>query len=132
MLKLKTLCFKRSFRVLLLSLLTLLLVGWASTAQAQRLETRCGWFQNPTPANAWLNDRDGRWIIGVQGGYQAMGDWPNIPDNQWVRTNGNYGYGCACMKVVANKPKKQISQIAAASARPLAACRRDPALQEPG
>ncbi|HEY2847367.1 MAG TPA: DUF4087 domain-containing protein, partial [Pyrinomonadaceae bacterium] len=36
-------------------------------------ETRCGWFSDPTPGNEWLNDRDGVWIIGVQGGYQA--DW---------------------------------------------------------
>ena len=41
---------------------------------AQRApERRCGWLQNPTPANWWLVDRDGEWILGVQGGYQAPG-----------------------------------------------------------
>jgi hypothetical protein len=34
-------------------------------------QTRCGWLQNPTPANWWLIDRDGEWLIGAQGGYQA-------------------------------------------------------------
>ena len=42
----------------------------------QKSEMRCGWFSNPTPGNASLYDRDGEWIIGVQGGYQADGDWP--------------------------------------------------------
>jgi Protein of unknown function (DUF4087) len=48
-----------------------------------QLETRCGWFSNPTPANASLFDRDGEWIIGVQGGYQAEGDWPDFEPGQW-------------------------------------------------
>lgn len=56
-------------------------------------ETRCGWFVNPTPANASLYDRDAEWIIGVQGGHQAEGDWPEFGSGQWVKTNGNYGHG---------------------------------------
>lgn len=39
------------------------------------LETRCGWFHNPSPANITLYDRDGEWILGVQGGYQLKDDW---------------------------------------------------------
>lgn len=31
-------------------------------------ENRCGWVDNPTPANWWLTDRDGEWVIGVPGG----------------------------------------------------------------
>jgi hypothetical protein len=117
---------------LLLITCALIMAVWVSTVQAQqRTETRCGWFQNPTPSNAWLNDRDGRWIISTQGGFQAAGDWPNIPKAQWINTNGSYGYGCACMKVVANKPKRQIIQILSAKPRPLSACRQDPALREP-
>ena len=69
--------------------------------KAGPLETRCGWFQNPTPANIWLDDRDGEWIIGVQGGYQVESDWewPAFKKGQWVETNGHYGYGCACLRV---------------------------------
>lgn len=33
---------------------------------AEKAEVRCGWFSNPTPANASLHDRDDEWIIGVQ------------------------------------------------------------------
>ncbi len=38
---------------------------------AKNYETRCGWFDNPTPANYSLYDKDSEWIIGVQGGYQV-------------------------------------------------------------
>ena len=63
---------------------------------AARPSRRCGWVDNPTPANWWLVDRDGEWTIGVQGGYQADGDMPDF-GSRWVETNGHHGYGCACM-----------------------------------
>ena len=96
--------------------------------------TRCGWFVNPTPGNAWLNDAAGEWMIGVQGGFQADGNWPDFSDARWVKTNGNYGYGCACMKVNSNARTKRITKIFSAYSRPLSACRNDPALrsEEPG
>jgi hypothetical protein len=62
-----------------------------NTAAAEKAETRCGWFSNPTPANASLYDRDDEWIIGVQGGHQADGDWPQFSAKQWVETNVHYG-----------------------------------------
>lgn len=55
------------------------LVPWATPVQAQSqtplsaagvaqpLETRCGWFHNPTPNNATLTDRDGEWVVSTQG-----------------------------------------------------------------
>lgn len=107
----------------------------AASAQAPRRaapEMRCGWFDNPTPANAWLTDRDGEWLISMQGGYQATGDWPAFDDSkgtQWVYENvGSYGYGCACMRVVTDPRRRRIVEILSASAKPLRACRRDPAL----
>lgn len=96
-----------------------------------KAEKRCGWFFNPTPANAWIDDADGEWMISVQGGYQADGDWPDFPDDKWVKTNGNYGYGCACMKVTVNASERRIIKILSATAKPLADCRRDKALVEP-
>lgn len=92
-------------------------------------ETRCGWFYNPTPSNAWLTDRDGEWTIAVQGGYQAEGDWPAFKDSQWVKTNINYGYGCACMRVDVDRQEKRILRIRSAFSRPLLACRKDKALK---
>lgn len=92
-------------------------------------ETRCGWFVNPTPANAWLIDADREWLVGSQGGYQAQGNWPEFKPSQWVKTNGYYGYGCACMKVSVNKADEKIIEIFSSNARPLSACRKDKAIK---
>lgn len=96
-----------------------------------RVETRCGWFVNPTPGNAWLIDREGEWLIGVQGGYQAEGEWPVFSDSQWVRTNVNYGHGCACIKAMLDKRLLKVIEIRSAKVRPLSACRKDKTLREP-
>ena len=103
----------------------------AVPAPAQ-FETRCGWFSNPTPANISLYDRDGDWTIGVQGGYQVEGewDWPEFKPRQWVRTNGNYGHGCACLQLRVDKESGRVLEIRSARARPLSACRRDRALKK--
>ena len=102
----------------------------ADTAAAAA--NRCGWFENPTPGNAWLSDRDRTWIIGTQGGHQADGDWPAFGDDQWIVTNGSsYGYGCACMSVRADADNGHVLRIDDARALPLSRCRADPALEEP-
>lgn len=92
---------------------------------------RCGWFENPTPGNAWLSDRHGQWVVGVQGGHQAEGDWPQFPETEWVSTNRSYGYGCACLRVVADASTLTIERILSARPRPLKACRDDRTLTEP-
>jgi hypothetical protein len=112
----------------LLILITFSLTGSLSYSQ-QRVETRCGWFENPTPANAWLVDKNGEWTIGIQGGYQADGDWPNIPERQWVATNNTYGYGCACIKGSFDRKQGRVINIVNSRARPLSACRGDAAIK---
>lgn len=98
-------------------------------AQPRRLpgENRCGWLVNPTPANFWLVDRDGEWLIGAQGGYQAPGmdETPDFTSRGWVRTNGNYGYGCACLRVSTDARTRRITRIHSAQSIPLARCRAD-------
>jgi len=97
-----------------------------------QFETRCGWLSNPTPANMWLFDSDGQWIIGRQGGYQMEGDWdlPDFKPRQWVLTNtASYGYGCACLRLRVNKETREVLEIESSRARPLAACRRDRSLK---
>jgi len=98
----------------------------------EKFETRCGWFSNPTPANASLHDRDDEWVIGVQGGYQAEGGWPSFKAGQWVKTNGHYGHGCACLRLRVNRETHEVIKIESARARPLAACRRDRTLRKWG
>lgn len=113
----------------------LVLCAWAQPASADASlaqgQLRCGWFENPTPANAWLTDRQGAWQIGVQGGHQAQGDWPSFEPWRWVRTNGHYGYGCACMRVLTDPSMLAVTRILSSSSRSLATCRKDAALKEP-
>lgn len=99
---------------------------------ANGIEKRCGWLANPTPANFWLNDAEGEWTISVQGGYQAEGT-DYLPDfgNEWVKTNGNYGYGCMCMDAKVDKKEMRVTEIKKASVRPLSACRNDKNLKDP-
>jgi len=99
-------------------------------AVVEGFETRCGWFSNPTPANASLHDRDDEWIISAQGGYQAEGKWPSFKPGQWVETNGHYGHGCACLRVRVNRETYRVIEIKSARARPLSACRRDRSLRK--
>jgi hypothetical protein len=106
-------------------------------------ELRCGWFENPTPGNAWLTDRHGQWLVGAQGGHQAEGDWPQFGRQRWVRTNGHYGHGCACMRVrTQGRPPQPgsasngagellVLQIYSARSRPLSVCRQDRHLPKP-
>ena len=53
-------------------LLTLVSIGTSVAAlpTSPELPTRCAWFDNPTPGNATLGDRDEDWIIGMQGALQ--------------------------------------------------------------
>lgn len=91
---------------------------------------RCGWFENPSPGNAWLTDAQGQWLIGVQGGHQAEGDWPRFPTHRWVRRQGSYGHGCACIRV-STDAEGQVLKIHSAASRPLRVCRADKALKAP-
>ncbi|MGS1080327.1 DUF4087 domain-containing protein [Pseudoxanthomonas beigongshangi] len=103
----------------------------SAIAAPTRTERRCGWFENPTPANATLTDRDGVWEIATQGGYQANGDWPRFDDAQWVRTNRHHGYGCACITADVDARDRRLDNLRRASSRPLEVCREDRYLREP-
>ncbi len=120
----------------LAAFVTLLLLALApplaTAANAPRPERRCGWFENPTPGNVTLTDRDGSWLIARQGGYQAKGNWPEFSDAQWVQTNsGHHGYGCACLTMQTDASRHRVLSISHATAQPLAVCRRDRSMHEP-
>lgn len=114
-------------------------VGWralaaaalvAGSAASVRAERRCGWIDNPTPANWSLVDREGEWIIGSQGGRQAEGmDFiPDLSEREWVETNGSYGYGCVCMSVSTDKAEGAVVAIQSVKQLPLSKCKRDSGL----
>ncbi|MEZ5777447.1 MAG: DUF4087 domain-containing protein [Paracoccaceae bacterium] len=93
-------------------------------------ETRCGWLDNPTPANYWLTDADGEWLMEVQGGYSAEGmdDLPDYGAGGWVETNGSYGYGCACLDLDVDHATGLVIRIRSLAPLPLEKCWSDPAL----
>jgi hypothetical protein len=96
-------------------------------ANARALEKRCGWLDNPTPANYFFTDADASWTIMVQGGRPPVGfdNLPLIDANNFVETNGSYGYGCACLNVVTNARTRHITLIAGGHQLPLKTCLRD-------
>lgn len=102
-------------------------------APAPKAERRCGWLDNPSPANLWLKDRDGEWLISQQGGYHAPGvdDLPDMTTKGTVSVNGSYGYSCACMVVTTNRARRLITRIISAQPRPLRQCRSDRRLPRP-
>ncbi|WP_052250948.1 DUF4087 domain-containing protein [Xanthomonas sacchari] len=106
------------------------LCAGAQAAPPADTVTRCGWFDNPSPGNATLVDKDGEWTVGQQGGHQADGTWPTFPRARWVATGtGSAGYGCACMKVRARADTQEVTAIVSATVQPLKTCRQDRALQ---
>jgi hypothetical protein len=96
-------------------------------------ERRCGWLQNPTPGNWWLVDQNATWILMRQGGAEPRGFTliPDISRHHYVRTNGNYGYTCACIGGEFNKAQSRLTLVRSFEQRPLSACRKDPALPRP-
>jgi hypothetical protein len=114
-------------------LAALLVALAAATPPAMAQERRCGWIHNPTPANWWLVDRDGRWDIMQQGGTRPAGmdNIPDLTERHWVRTNGWYGYGCACMSVATDARTRSIRRIDAVQQLPLERCNADRALPRP-
>lgn len=103
-----------------------------AVAAASKGERRCGWLVNPTPANWWLTDRDGQWILGTQGADQAPGmdEMPDMSRAGWVEINGHYGYGCACMTIMADGDRR-VTRVADATPKPLKQCQADRNLPKP-
>ncbi|MFE0015077.1 DUF4087 domain-containing protein [Mesorhizobium sp. NPDC059054] len=110
----------------------------ASTASsikkaAGQAENRCGWLVNPTPGNWWLVDKDAMWVFATQGnaegaGAAGMDKLPDFDPTQYVNSNGNYGYGCACVKLIADPATKSVKSIVGGKTLPLATCKKDKSL----
>ncbi|WP_023604740.1 DUF4087 domain-containing protein [Aliivibrio logei] len=95
-------------------------------------ETRCGWLENPTAANLWLIDKDKSWDISFQGGPNNIDEksidlvYEGLANkNDFVRTNGNYGFSCACLSVDLDKEKMFIKTIYKVKQLPLKQCLED-------
>ena len=117
-----------AFVVLLLAASTNAPASADGEPKAQGYQRRCGWMDNPTPQNFWLVDREGEWTISTMGEEPAEG--PGLPDfgKHWVKTNGSYGYGCACMEAKVDANAKRIVSYRKVEVLPLKKCRSDPRL----
>jgi len=89
-----------------------LLIGLQSIASA---EYRCGWLDNPAPGQYQFTDKQATWTITQRGGYQlaatSMKNLPQLQQNEFVRTNGSFGYSCSCMSVTTDARSKRITSI---------------------
>ena len=115
-----------------------LLLAATLNPSALAAERRCGWYQNPTPGNLLLTDKDGEWWITSQmqaNGPDAEGaddKAPQMDDRQYVRTQPNgYGYGCACLTVEVDRQARRITRVIAGQTVPLVRCKQDKALPKP-
>ncbi|WP_022953721.1 DUF4087 domain-containing protein [Leucothrix mucor] len=92
---------------------TLFISSLSMTVMAS--EYRCGWLENPTADNFWLNDKDGNWTITSQDGYSVGADsidkLPEVNDDEYVKTNGYYGYSCGCLSVTTDQNLKRIISV---------------------
>jgi hypothetical protein len=102
----------------------------AAAAPALAQERRCGWLDNPSPGNWSLEDRDGRWVLSAQGSRMPPGMDPvtDMTARDWVRPLGNYGYGCACLTILADPATRVVARVVRAEQLPVARCAADPAL----
>ena len=103
----------------------------AAAPERPVVETRCGWIINPTPSNDSLLDGQGSWAINQQGGHQAKGALPRLPESKEYSPNSGYGYGCGCLKIERPKNSQTITRIISGKGKPLAVCRKDPKLPSP-
>lgn len=109
----------------------------ANSAAAQSTERRCGWIDNPTPANWWIEDRDAAWLLFKQGDLSVSSNgFLDLPaaasrfGEEWVNLNdfNGYGYGCGCVE---GQFLDGIAvSIEAMEPLPLARCEVDSALQQ--
>lgn len=118
-----------------MKLLTILFCGGAlalACAQNASAEMRCGWLENPTPGNWWLVDKDATWTLMAQGGYEAdgMDMIGDISAGDYVATNGNYGYACACLDVMTDASNR-VTMIHGFKQLKMSKCTNDKALPEP-
>ncbi|EIK97661.1 hypothetical protein PMM47T1_04094 [Pseudomonas sp. M47T1] len=112
------------------ALLTVSLTSLANAAQPAE-ERLCGWYENSAPRVINLIDHEGSWKIATADGYNAPGQKPVFRSSQWIRTNGDYGYGCACVSGELDEQTHTVNAITTATARTLSACRADTTLREP-
>jgi hypothetical protein len=105
-------------------------------------ETRCGWFDHPSPNIIELTDADGLWSIawpspgtefyppGYDEAYtQAFDDRVRINTRGEIIIEGpGYGYSCACVEGEFDRDIGKALSISRLTELPIAQCQADPKL----
>lgn len=132
-----------------------LAVFFIATPVCAETQTRCGWLNNPTPNNFWLDDAEASWLVSMQGGIDgaffldehdpvriaesqrqdAVQDHlPNFQKNKtyWVYSNvGSYGFGCACLTGSFDEENHVVMALSHSKPLPLSRCYSDKNLPRP-
>ena len=106
--------------------LLLLSLALPHLSPAAVAEQRCGWVENPTPANYFFVDEEETWTLALQGGYQAPG-MQNLPELTLVN-EGTGRAACACLDLVVSQEKRRVEEVVAATSKPIAECQNNAAL----
>jgi hypothetical protein len=89
-----------------------LFIGFQSTAVA---EYRCGWLVNSEAGSFQLIDKEAVWSISDNKGYRipasSLKNLPERKEDQFIRTNGNFGYSCSCISVKTESRSRRITSI---------------------
>jgi hypothetical protein len=121
-------------RVIRVAVVCISIASSGTPAVAGTRENRCGWLENPTPANWWLDDKDRSWTFSVMGERPVPGfdDLPDMTSDEWVVTNvGGHGYGCACIDMEVDKAAGEVVRVYSAKVLPLKRCKTDRSLPPP-
>ena len=115
-----------------------LLITVAVLAFPAQAETRCGWFDHPSPNTVELIDADGLWTLASPGagtvyyapGYdeaytQAFDDRLRL-DYTGKPTAHSYGFSCACVE--GEFRGDEVLSVARLREIPMARCDQDPNL----
>ena len=112
----------------------ILILSFTVPLSAISAEKRCGWLENPTPGNLWLIDADSEWTISTQGVEfatdETIDNLPEIDQKEFVRTNGNYGFSCACLSVKTDMEKSKILTVYSGKQLLLKECLEDPKISK--
>ena len=102
---------------------------------ASKIETtkKCGWLQNPTPGNVFLDTQDGTWWLTKQGEDESNGfdELPSFRPNQWRSNPVGYGYGCACISGKFSSQTMTLVHLISVQTKSLSKCRQILGLKEP-
>jgi Protein of unknown function (DUF4087) len=91
---------------------------------------RCGWWDNPTPGNVFFTDRDGDWTFAMQAMYEAEGRfWVDYKPAEGAPRGASHEHVCVCGRMQLDPDSRLARSVTDLHARPLKACRTDPALK---